>query len=68
MYPLCRRLPLPVGVLERVAYSIFWGTPSLPGSLCSLREVIRQVQVDKVVKVFNVGDEFLVHVFESHTF
>ena len=50
----------------RVVYFIFWGTPSLIGSLCNLREIVRQVQVDKGVKVFNIGDEFLVHAFKSH--
>ena len=50
----------------RVIFAIFWGSPSLPGSLCNLREVIRRSQVDKSVKVFNVGDEFLVHAFRSH--
>ena len=38
----------------------------VPGSLCSLREVVRQVQVDKGVKVFSTGDEFLLHCFQSH--
>ena len=47
-------------------YNIFWGSPTIPGSLCQLREYIRRVQVDKDVKVFNVGDEFLVHTFKGH--
>lgn len=45
---------------------MFWGTPSQPGCLCNLREIIRRTQVDKTVKVFNVGDEFLVHAFRAH--
>ena len=43
-----------------------WGSPAQPGSLCNLREVIRRTQVDKTVKVFNVGDEFLMHAFRAH--
>lgn len=31
-----------------------------------MREIIRRTQVDKTVKVFNVGDEFLMHVFQAH--
>ena len=50
----------------RVIFSMYWGSPSQVGSLCNLREVIRRVQVDKGVKLFNVGDEFLLHVFKSH--
>ena len=45
---------------------MFWGTPAQPGSLCNLREVIRRTQVDKVAKVFNVADEFLMHTFRAH--
>lgn len=29
-------------------------------------EHVRRLQVDKGVKVFNVGDEFLMHVFKAH--
>ena len=50
----------------RVVFKIFWGSPSHTGSLCNHREYIRRLQVDKSVKVFNVGDEFLVHVFKAH--
>ena len=50
----------------RVLYSMFWGAPTQVGSLCHLREVIKRNQVDKGVKIFNVGDEFLVHVFKAH--
>ena len=45
---------------------MFWGDPTIPGSLCQLREYIRRVQVDKDVKYFNVGDEFIIHVFKAH--
>ena len=31
-----------------------------------MREIIRRTQVDKTVKVFNVEDEFLMHVFQAH--
>lgn len=48
----------------RVVFMMFWGTPSLHGSLCNMREVCKLV--DKGVKVFNVGDEFLNDVFHSH--
>ena len=45
---------------------IFWGTPAEQGSLCNMKEQIRRNQVDKSVKVFSVGDEFLLHVFKAH--
>ena len=44
----------------------YWGRPNQPGSLCNLREVVRRVQVDKGVKVFSTGDDFLLHCFQSH--
>ena len=47
-------------------FFIFWGDPSLPGSLCNIREYINRKQVDKGVKVFNVGDEFITHAFRAH--
>ena len=50
----------------RVVFLAFWGTPSLPGSLCNLREYLNRKQVNKSVTVFNVGDEFLQHVFRAH--
>lgn len=50
----------------RVVFTIFWGNPSLPGSLCNMRELINRKQVDKKVKVFSVGDEFLLHAFKAH--
>lgn len=30
-----------------------------------MRELVRRLQVDKNVKVFNVGDEFLIHTFKA---
>ena len=50
----------------RVIFMMFWGKPAQPGSLCNLQEVVRRVQVDKAVKVFNVGDEFIMHAFRAH--
>ena len=50
----------------RVVFNIFWGSPSQPGSLCNLREYIHRVRVSKEVKVFNVGDEFLLYAFKAH--
>ena len=50
----------------RVIFLIFWGTPAQAGSLCNLRELIRRVHVDKGVKVFSVGDEFVLHAFRAH--
>ena len=45
---------------------MFWGTPSQDGSLSNLRSIIHRLKVDEKVKVFNVGDEFLLHVFQAH--
>ena len=50
----------------RVVFKIFWGNPGQHGSLCNLREIIHRNRVTKDVKVFNVGDEFLLHVFKGH--
>ena len=50
----------------RVVFSMFWGIPSQDGSLSSLRSLIRRLNVDEKVKVFNVGDEFLMHAFQAH--
>ena len=46
---------------------ILWGTPTQTGSLCNLREQLNRKQVDKAVKVFNTGDEILVHCFKAHS-
>jgi len=50
----------------RVVFTIFWGSPSQIGSLCNLREYVQRLQVDKSVKTFNTGDEFVVHAFKGH--
>ena len=50
----------------RVVFKIFWGNPGQHGSLCNLREIIHRNRVTKDVKVFNIGDEFLLHVFKAH--
>ena len=50
----------------RVVFTIFWGTPSDIGSLCNMREFVNRKLVTKTVKVFNVGDEFLIHCFKAH--
>ena len=50
----------------RVLFNIFWGTPSDTGSLCNMRKFIGRKQVNKAVKVFNVGDEFILHCFKAH--
>ena len=47
-------------------FHIFWGTPSQVGSLCNMRESVRWMLVDKTVKVFNIGDKFIIHVFKAH--
>ncbi len=47
-------------------FDIFGGTPAQHGSLSNMREHVRRLQVDKGVKVFNVGDEFLMHAFKAH--
>ena len=45
---------------------MFWGVPSQDGSLSNLRTVIQRLNVDEKVKVFSVGDEFLIHAFQAH--
>ena len=37
-----------------------------PGSLCNIRQQLNRKQVDKAVKVFNTGDEFVIHCFKAH--
>ena len=49
-----------------MVFSIFGGSPSDTGSLCNMREFISRKLVSKSVKVFNVGDEFLLHTFKAH--
>ena len=31
-----------------------------------MRETIRRTHVDKIAKVFNIADEFIVHAFKAH--
>ena len=50
----------------RVVFNIFWGNPGQHGSLCNLREIIHRNRITKDVKVFNVGNKFLLHVFKAH--
>lgn len=50
----------------KTIFMIFWGTPAQHGSLSSMREQIRRNQVDKNAKVFNTGDEFVIHAFKAH--
>ena len=50
----------------RVVFAIFWGTPTDVGSLCNMKEFIGRKLVTKAVKVFNIGDEFLIHMFKAH--
>ena len=50
----------------KVLFAIFWGSPAHPGSLSNLREQLNRKQVDKVAKVFNTADEFLIHCFKAH--
>ena len=49
-----------------MVFLTFWGTPAQTGSLSNIKEHIRRRQVDKTVKVFNVGDKFLLHAFKGH--
>ena len=50
----------------RAIFTTFWGTPSQQGSLCNAREYISRRQVRQNVKVFSVGDEFMLLVFKAH--
>ena len=40
--------------------------PLLTPVLCNMREQINRKLVDKKVKVFSIGDEFLLHAFKAH--
>ena len=44
----------------------YWGTPTIPGSLCNLREHINRGLVDKAGKTFNISDEFAIHTVKAH--
>ena len=37
----------------------YWGSPTVPGSLCNLRDHIHRGLVDKAGKTFNIADEFV---------
>ena len=39
----------------------YWGSPTVPGSLCNLRDHIHRGLVDKAGKTFNIADEFVTH-------
>ena len=44
----------------------FWGDVRAAGSLSNLRQHINRLSVDQKGKVFNTGDEFLLHCFHAH--
>ena len=50
----------------KVIFMIFWEPHVNHGSLSCMRDRISHKQVDKSVKVFSIGDEFLVHTFKAH--
>lgn len=50
----------------RIILTTFWAKCDQRGGLCSLREVIRRVQVDKKGTTFSISDEFIVHCFKAH--
>lgn len=50
----------------RVIVRTYWGNNSQTGSIGNLRQVVNRKKVDKGVKVFSVGDEFLMHSFSAH--
>ena len=43
----------------KLIFDCYWGKTTCHGSLVSLRELISRTKVDKKVKTFCVGDEFL---------
>ena len=49
-----------------MVFNIFWGTLLETGSLCNARDFICRKLVNKAVKVFSIGDEFLLHTFRAH--
>lgn len=51
---------------QRVLLEAFWGDVKIVGSLSNLRQYINRLSVDLKGKVFNTGDEFLVHCFHAH--
>ena len=50
----------------RIIFDCYWGKTTQHGSLVCLRELISRNKVDKAVKTFSIGDEFLTHVFQAH--
>ena len=44
----------------------YWGSPTVPGSLCNLRDHIHRGLVDKAGKTFNIADEFVTHSVRAH--
>ena len=52
--------------VPRVVFSILRVIASQHGLLSSLRCIIYCLQVDQKVKVFNTGDEFVMHTFQAH--
>ena len=50
----------------RIVLTTFWAKCDKRGGLCSLREVIHRVQVDKKGSTFSISDEFLCHCFKAH--
>ena len=50
----------------KVIIDAFWGSVTTPGSICSLREYIHRVQLDKQAKSFSVADEFVLHALKAH--
>lgn len=51
---------------QRVILDPFWGDIRAVGSLSNLRQHINRLSVDQKGKVFNTGDEFLIHCFHAH--
>ena len=47
-------------------FLMFWEPHGNHGSLSSMRDKVNRKQVDKGVKVYSTGDEFLVHTFKAH--
>ena len=45
---------------------MYWGNPSITGSLCHLREYINRLTVDKKAKTFSTADEFVMHALKAH--
>ena len=50
----------------KVLFLMYWEPHGNHGSLSSMRDIINRKQVDRGVKVFSVGDEFLMHTFKAH--